>query len=194
MRVIAGRARGRRLRGGPGQAIRPTASKTKGAIFSILFSRYEVDGVAVLDLFSGAGSLGIEALSRGAARATFIDVDPGSIRILRANLESCGFAAESRVVQGSLPAALRRLAGQERFGGVFLDPPYEKGLVQATLGELGRLELVEPGGWVVAEHSLAEAAGEAYGRLRLTHARRYGKTALAIFVCDAEVDPTQAKR
>jgi len=194
MRVIAGHARGRRLQAGRGQAIRPTASKTKGAIFNILFSRYELAGLAVLDLFAGAGSLGIEALSRGAARATFIDNDAQATRILRTNLENCRLSPQGRVVQASLPGALRRLAGGERFGGVLLDPPYDKGLVASTLSELARLDLVEPGGWVVAEHSLDEPPGEVHGRLRLTDARRYGKTALAIFLCDAEVDTTQADR
>lgn len=193
MRVIAGSARGRLLQAGRGQAIRPTASKTKGAIFSILISRYGLDEVAVLDLFAGAGSLGIEALSRGAASATFVDDDATAVRILRTNIERCGLAAQSRVVQATLPAGLRRLAGQ-RFGGVLLDPPYEKGLLATTLEELARLELVESGGWVVAEHSLDEPPGEAHGSLRLTDARRYGKTALAIFVCDGEVESSQAER
>lgn len=193
MRVISGSARGRSLKAGRGQAIRPTASKTKGAIFSILISRYGLEGEAILDLFAGAGSLGIEALSRGAARVTFVEKDAGAVRILRDNLGRCGLLEQSRVVQAGLPLALRKLAG-ERFGGVLLDPPYGRGLVQPTLAELGRLRLVSPGGWVVAEHSADEPVGEAHGDLRLTDARRYGKTALAIFVCDGEVEPTQAKR
>jgi len=194
MRVIAGNARGRRLEAGRGQAIRPTGAKVKGAIFSILASRFDLDGVVVLDLFAGSGGLGIEALSRGAARVTFVERDAGHCRILRANLERCDLAGRARVVQAELPAGLRRLAGEGPFGGVFLDPPYEKGLLDATLKRLGAAGLVAPGGWVVAERSTAEAVAEAYGPLRLTLDRRYGKTALAIFLSDGEAHSPEAQR
>lgn len=194
MRVIAGNARGRRLEAGRGQAIRPTGAKVKGAIFSILASRYEIEGVDVLDLFAGSGGLGIEALSRGARRVTFVERDAGHARILRANLERCGLGAQARVVPASLPGGLRRLAGDGPFGGVFLDPPYEKGLLDATLRELGRSGLVAPGGWVIAEHSIAEEVQPAYGPLRLTADRRYGKTALAIFLSDGEINSPETQR
>ena len=194
MRVIAGSARGRRLRAGRGPAIRPTASKTKGAIFSILASRYEVEGIDILDLFAGAGSLGIEALSRGARSVTFIEKDATAARILRANLEGCRLAGQGRVVQAALPGALRRLDGGARFGGVLLDPPYGRGLAEATLAQLGSLRLLEPGGWIVAEHAVDEPISTSHGSLRLTDARRYGKTALAIFLCDGEVESPQTER
>lgn len=192
MRVIAGQARGRKLQAGRGRAIRPTGSKVRGAIFSILGSRHDLDGIEILDLFAGAGGLGIEALSRGARAVTFVEGDAGAARILRGNLERCGLRDTGRVIQAQLPAALRRLAGKARFGGVFLDPPYGKGLVGATLAQLGQLDLLEPGGWVVAEHAVEEEVAGRYGSLRLTDERRYGKTALAIFLCDGEVQPTQA--
>jgi 16S rRNA (guanine966-N2)-methyltransferase len=194
MRVISGSARGRRLQAGRGQAIRPTGAKVKGAIFSILASRYDVEDRLVLDLFAGAGSLGIEVLSRGARGVTFVENDATAARILRSNVERCGLSNQCQVIQASLPAALRRLADKGRYGGVFLDPPYGKGLVGATLCELGRLELVESGGWVVVEHSSDEPVADAYGTLRLTDERRYGKTALAIFLSDGEVEPTQTER
>jgi len=191
MRVIAGNAKGRPLRAGRGQAIRPTGSKVKGAIFSILGSRYRIEGVEILDLFAGAGSLGIEALSRGASGVTFVERDATAARLLRTNLDSCGFAGQARVIQAALPAVLRRLGAGLRFGGVFLDPPYERQLLGMTLEALGRADFVESEGWVVAEHSTAEPVAERYGQLRLTDDRRYGKTALAIFLCDGEVDSTQ---
>jgi 16S rRNA (guanine(966)-N(2))-methyltransferase RsmD len=194
MRVISGSARGRSLQAGRGQAIRPTGAKVKGAIFSILASRHKLEGLDLLDLFAGAGGLGIEALSRGARHVTFVESDAAAARILRRNLERCGLLAQGRLVQAPVPAALRRLAGKGQFGGVFLDPPYEKGLVGTTLAELGSRNLVAPSGWVVAEHSTREAVARVYGPLRLTDDRRYGKTALAIFVCDGEVEPTQAQR
>ena len=192
MRVIAGNARGRKLQAGRGRAIRPTGSKVRGAIFSILGSRYDLNGLQVLDLFAGAGGLGIEALSRGARSVTFVEGDAAAARILKGNLERCGLSEQGRVIQARLPAALRRLVGTARFGGVFLDPPYGKGLVAATLAVLGEVDLLEPGSWVVAEHAVEEPVAERYGALRLTDARRYGKTALAIFICDGEVQSSQA--
>ena len=194
MRVIAGNARGRRLEAGRGQAIRPTGAKVKGAIFSILASRYAMEGIDVLDLFAGSGGLGIEALSRGARHVTFVEKDAAHARILRGNLERCGLNPQATVVQAALPGGLRRIGSERGFGGVFLDPPYEKGLVEATLTALGHSGLVAPSGWVVVEHSTAEAVRPAYGALRLTIDRRYGKTALAIFLSDGEVQPPETQR
>lgn len=186
MRVITGSAKGRRLRVGRGQAIRPTASKVRGAVFNILASRFDLDGANLLDLFAGAGGLGIEALSRGARHVTFIESAARAADILSANLDLCGLTARARVVRAVLPAALRRLAPDARFDGVFLDPPYGRGLAVSTLDALGNGDLVAAAGWVVVEHAAEEDVGEGHGRLRLTDARRYGKTALAIFVADGE--------
>lgn len=194
MRVIGGSTRGRRLLAGRGQAIRPTSAKVRGAIFSILGSRWGVEGRDILDLFAGSGALGIEAASRGAARVVFVERDREAARILRVNLERCRLTAQTEVVQGAVPGALRRLAGRSAFGGVFMDPPYEAGLVGPTLAELARSGLVSRGGWVVVEHSTSEPVGEAYGELRLTGDRRYGKTALAIFLCDGEDEPHETQR
>src|SRR5574340_617662 len=97
MRVIAGAAKGRRLRVGSGTAVRPTADKVKGALFNIVTHRVALDATRVLDLFAGSGALGIEALSRGAASVTFVERSAAAVRLLRANLAHCGFTA--RVLQ-----------------------------------------------------------------------------------------------
>ncbi len=187
MRVISGEARGRRLRAPKGRGVRPTASKVKGAIFNILVSRFDLVDVEVLDLFAGAGALGIEALSRGARRATFVEGGATAARVLRDNLRQCGFAERSAVVQATVPVALRRLAADgRRFDGVLLDPPYRQGWVTRALRALADGELVRPSGWVIVEHADDEEVAPAYGRLRLTQTRRYGKTALSILQVNGE--------
>jgi pantetheine-phosphate adenylyltransferase len=183
MRVIAGNAKGRRLRVGAGLAVRPTADKVKGALFNILASRFDLHGAVVLDVFAGSGNLGIEALSRGARHVTFVDESPASIRLLRDNLRVCQLEEAARVLRLPATRALALLAREAlRFDGVLLDPPYGHGLVDQTLAALAACGIVHPGGWVAAEHHVDEAPAAAYGALRLTHARRYGKTALALFV------------
>lgn len=182
MRIIAGSARGRRLKTLDGQAIRPTADRVKEALFSIVGSRFDLTGAEILDLFAGSGALGIEALSRGAARVTFVEQSAPALRVLQANLEASRFSPQAAVVRLRVSRALERLQAQAaRFDGVLLDPPYESALVGETLALIDRHGLVREGGWVVAEHHVDEPVEEAYGALQLTQSRRYGKTGLALF-------------
>ncbi len=183
MRVIAGSAKGRRLRAGKGRAVRPTADKVKGALFNILASRFDLQSAGILDLFAGSGGLGIEALSRGAGHVTFVDESAAAIRVLRDNLRACRMEEAARVLSVPVPRALAQLARQQvHFDGVLLDPPYGQGLVDQTLAAIAAHGLVRPGGWAMVEHHVDETPAAAYGPLRLTQARRYGKTALALFV------------
>src|SRR5262245_29808572 len=150
MRVIAGTAKGRRLRAGKGLAVRPTSDKVKGAIFNILASRYNLEGAHVLDLFAGSGNLGIESLSRGAAQVIFVEQSTEAARLLRTNLELCRMSGQARILRATVQRALTVLAGEgARFEGVFIDPPYERGLVNKTLTMLAALSLARPGGWVL---------------------------------------------
>ena len=185
MRVIAGSAKGRRLATSRGSAVRPTADKVKGALFNILASRFDIEATHLLDLFAGSGALGIEALSRGAAAVTFVEQSATSARVLRDNLERCGFNARARVLQMPVQRALAQLArAGARFDGVLADPPYGQGLVTRTLGDLATHGLAKTGGWVVIEHHIDEEPPTMCGPLRLTQERRYGKTGLALFVAD----------
>ena len=185
MRVISGTAKGRRLRAGRGLALRPTADKVKGALFNILASRFDLASRRILDLFAGSGNLGIEALSRGAAAVTFVEQSAPAGRILRDNLELCRLGGAARVLPMPVPRALAVLRREgERFDGILLDPPYGQGLVNSTLTTLTASGLVSSGAWVMVEHHVDEPPAAAYGPLRLTHARHYGKTGLALFVMD----------
>src|SRR5947209_17627021 len=118
-RVVAGIARGRRLDAPPGAATRPTADRVREATFNALGSLGAVEGATVLDLFAGSGALGIEALSRGAVAATFVDDDARALAVVRRNLEACGLADRATVVRSD---AVRFAAG--RVDLVLLDPPY----------------------------------------------------------------------
>jgi len=195
MRVIAGSAKGRRLRSVHGTATRPTADKVKGAMFSIIASRFSLAGAQVLDVFAGSGALGIEALSRGAGSVTFVEQSAAAIDALRANLRACRFESQAHVVRASAARALTQLArGERRFDGVLADPPYEQGHVAVTLAALAAQGLVQPGGWVVIEHALAEAPAVRYDGLRLTQTRRYGKTGVALLVADDLMPEARSSR
>ena len=157
----------------PRAGLRPTKDITRQAIFNILADR--IAGASVLDLFAGGGSLGLEALSRGAARAVFVERDAMVLRCLRANLAGI---AEAETVRGSLPGALARLEGQE-FDVVIADPPYRKGLVGESVAAVAARGLVAPGGVLVVEHAAAEppAAPEGWSVLKQA---KYGDTLVTI--------------
>ena len=135
MRIIAGAFKGRRLAPVKGR-IRPTAAKVREAVFNILGPW--VHGVRVLDLFAGTGALGIEALSRGAAAAVFVEDHPGALKVLRRNLEALGLTEMTTVWPLPVAAALKKLAGRgEGFGLAFLDPPYGGGEAVMALSDPG---------------------------------------------------------
>jgi len=162
--------------------VRPTADRVKEALFSMLQSRFDLDDAALLDLFAGSGALGIEGLSRGAARVVFVEHAHAARRALGANLAACDVASRGRIVARSVRQAIAELAAAgERFDGVLMDPPYGRGLAAETLAQLDAAGLIAPGGWVAVEHQVSDQLAEAYGLLRLTAARRYGKTAVAVF-------------
>lgn len=180
------------MRAGRGLALRPTADKVKGALFNILESRFNLESAAVLDLFAGTGALGIEALSRGAAAASFVEQSLTSVRVLRENVRLCGFEERARVLPMSVRRALAQLARERAcFDGVLADPPYERGLLESTLSAVAEHGSVRPGGWVIVEHHTSETPPAACGPLRLTQSRRYGKTGLALYVAEKSMSEPQ---
>jgi 16S rRNA (guanine(966)-N(2))-methyltransferase RsmD len=174
MRVIAGEWRGRPLKAPPGAATRPTSDRVREALFSILASR--VPGARVLDLFAGSGALGIEALSRGAAHATFVDDAPAAIRAIEANLKAVGSAAPVRRTD-----ALRFLAGARDRGAlydlVFLDPPYRHAERLAPALSEALPAVLAPGAVAVAESDRRTPLDLT---LPLHDERRYGDTLIRI--------------
>lgn len=179
MRLTGGLERGRKLRAPRGAATRPTGAKVREAVFNILGPP---EDTRVLDLFAGTGALGIEALSRGAANATFVERDRRALEALHRNLRELGLAQRARVVAGSVTAALRQLAAEgERFGWVFLDPPYAAGEVEPVLALLSGQSLLESGAVIIVEHDKRHVPPEAVGTIHLTDRRYYGDTGVSFY-------------
>lgn len=173
MRVIAGIARGHRLFAPSSKRVRPALDKIKGAIFNILSG---VEGARVLDLFAGSGSIGIEALSRGASFAVFVEEFGPAVGTIVRNLEKCGFSDRADILRMTVAKAVSRLARRgERFDLVFIDPPYLEGLVNPTLKGIARTKLIGADSTIVVEHHPREQILET-GSLVLTDTRKYGQT------------------
>jgi 16S rRNA (guanine966-N2)-methyltransferase len=157
MRVIAGTAKGRRLRVPAGLHVRPSGARLRESAFGILEHRGAIEGARVLDLFAGIGALGIEALSRGAASLVAVEQDRAVARILQENLEHAGLATSARVVVDAVRHALARVPAAERFDLVLIDPPYRAGLVAPVLELLAARCLVADGGFVLVERARVES-------------------------------------
>jgi 16S rRNA (guanine966-N2)-methyltransferase len=181
-RVIAGSARGKRLRA-PGDGTRPFGDRVKQTLFAIL--EPDLPGAKVLDLFAGSGAGGIEALSRGAASATFVERDVGAVRAITENLGAAHLAAPGRVVRADVLAYLRSEAALDGpFDLVLVDPPYaEAGLMEASLARLGAPDpsLLAPHAWVVAKHFWKTPPPQSVGLLASVRTRRFGETALTFY-------------
>lgn len=177
MRITGGELRGRPLIAPKGMAVRPTTDKVREALFSILG---DVRELAVLDVCAGAGTLGLEALSRGATQATFIERSSPALAALTHNVESLGLKGRCAVRRGEAPGALTSLRG-EAFHLIFADPPYGSGVLVPSLEAVAALGLLRPGGILVAEHDRDEALAPAYGDLLLDEERTYGRTVLSFY-------------
>ena len=178
LRITGGTARGRTLRGPRKPALRPTRSLVKEALFSILASLTPSLG-RVLDLYAGAGALGIEALSREADWVDFVERDAKTCALIRQNLASAGFSDKARVFHIAARKALFIL--HDRYDIIILDPPYNSDELDRVMGDLGESPVVGENALVVAEHSSRRELAPRYGRLTLLKTRRYGDTSLSIF-------------
>jgi 16S rRNA (guanine(966)-N(2))-methyltransferase RsmD len=179
VRVIAGEFKGRRLVAPRGHATRPTADQVRLALMDALAPW--LPGARVLDLFAGSGGVGIEALSRGAAHATFVERDPRALRALRTNVTSLGLARRASVVRGDALRALDALGrAGARFAVIFLDPPYQDP-VDPVMDRIARAGLLEAGGVAVAQHLTKQPVRPAFGPLTATRTRRFGETTLTFF-------------
>jgi 16S rRNA (guanine966-N2)-methyltransferase len=180
LRIISGNRRGKKLYAFEGRGIRPTADRVREAIFNILSAH--VKGAVVLDLFAGTGAFGLEALSRGACSAILIDHHPDAIRLLNKNVDACGMTKETRVIKWDISRDLNCLRGlHPRFELVFMDPPYNRNLVQAALLHLHASGALRSGARIVVEHSLQESLTRELDGFRMMDQRKYGKSLVSFF-------------
>ena len=179
MRVVAGTAKGRPLKGAVSPEVRPTTARVRAAIFNILATDLYRDG-PVLDLYAGTGSLGIEALSNGAGWADFVDLDRRQCDVIQTNLRSTGFSDRSRVRTGAVLQTLSKLEGPYQL--VLLDPPYKLEELEEVLGAMASTpNLVDTGGMVVAGHSRHLELKSQYSSLHRVSQRRYGDNAVDFY-------------
>ena len=179
MRVIGGTAKGRRIRGTLSPKARPTTERVRSAIFNILDPYVFIDR-KVLDLFAGSGSLGIEALSQGAAWVDFVEIDSNQCQVIQSNLDDTGLNDRAHVTSGDVNRLLPRLTGP--YGLVMLDPPYRLDTTANVIQSIADLEgLVEVGGTVIVGHSRHSELAETYGSLSLESHRRYGDNVLEFY-------------
>lgn len=180
MRVIAGEARGRRLKAPPREGVRPTSDQLRERLFNVLGAR--VEGARFLDLYAGTGAVGIEALSRGAARVTFIEENRRHIALIRENLARTVVVDRAEVLCGQVERLLSVLARSgKRFDIVFLDPPYGAGVMSLILAQLHRFRLVTGEGVVVAEQFRKEPVVNEAGNFFLSDQRSQGQSLLLFY-------------
>lgn len=154
MRVISGSARGKRLEAVPGMNTRPTTDRVKESVFNIL--QFRMIGAVMLDLFAGTGQMGIEALSRGAARAVFVDRNPRAISVIQKNIAAAHVQAHAEVIRAEFGQALERLRGQ-KFDIIFLDPPYGGEILNSALNIVESFDILSLDGIIICESSVEDA-------------------------------------
>ncbi len=185
MRLTGGLDRGRKVRAPRGLHTRPTASRVREALFNILGP--PVDAV-VLDLFAGTGALGLEALSRGAASAVFVERDSRALAVLSRNLKELGFQDRAQVKPTNVHAALLRLAQEaNRFNWVFIDPPYATPDARRALEGLAGCSFLDKGVIIVVEHDKRNVPPDDVGNIRMTDRRFYGDTGLSFYRRDSDL-------
>lgn len=174
MRIITGTARGRRIETLPGDDItRPTAERVKEAVFSAI--QFDIEGRAVLDLFGGSGQLGLEALSRGAARAMFVDASADAVALIRRNAEKTGLAENARYLISDYRNYIRKARGRDRFDLIFLDPPYAMHALPDALDRLLRGGLCNPGCIFVCESGAPDIFTGQEELAAAFHIRKYAR-------------------
>ena len=178
MRIIAGKAKGHRLKMAKGLPARPTTELVRGAIFSILESLTD-NWEQVLDLYAGSGALGLEALSRGAGWADFVEQDPQCCTIIKDNLNITGFSAQGRVYCSKVKKALTFL--NKKYDVVFMDPPYSETTLDDLLTEVASSPLLTTGSIVVVPHTSRFSSRPSYSGLSLIKERRHGDTSVSIY-------------
>jgi 16S rRNA (guanine(966)-N(2))-methyltransferase RsmD len=194
MRIIAGVAKGCVLRSLRSRALRPTAARVRESLFAVI--EPQLEGARFLDLFAGAGAVGLEALSRGAAEATFVESHRAAARVIRENAGRCGFEGAARVIIAPAAHAMARLRKEGAvFEFVFADPPYGEERVGEVLARLGQWpQMLSEHGLVLCQRSRREAAGDRAGALERVRQLRFGETVVDFFRHGAETSDDCALR
>lgn len=177
MRVISGKAKGIQLQTPQGMLTRPTTDRVKEALFSIL--QFDLPGTQVLDLFGGTGQLGIEALSRGAKNAVFVDARREACQLIRANLQKTRLEQSAQVVQSDYMEYLSRC--REKFGLILLDPPYAEVFLENALKRITEIDILQPGGIIAAERPLGKELPWDFLGYSRSRDYKYGKILLTLY-------------
>ena len=177
MRVISGKARGINLKTPDGMQTRPTIDRVKEAMFSII--QFDLPGGNVLDLFGGTGQLGIEALSRGAKSATFVDASGIACKLIRENLKRTKMEGEGKVIQADYLDYLRRCL--EKYEIIFLDPPYAEVFLENALKCITEIDILQSGGIIVAERPLGKELPWDFPGYTRSKDYKYGKVLLTLY-------------
>ena len=177
MRVITGKARGIQLKTPDGMQTRPTADRVKEALFSII--NFDLPGARVLDLFGGTGQLGIEALSRDAKSAVFVDAREDACKIIRENLRRTKLEGQAKVVRSDYLDYLRRC--REQFDIIILDPPYAEVFLENALKCITEIDILQTGGIIVAERPLGKELPYEFEGFTRSKDYKYGKTLLTLY-------------
>lgn len=175
MRIIAGTKRGKALLSPKGDGVRPTTNMVKESVFNIL--QFGIEGRRFLDLFAGSGQMGLEALSRGAREAVFVDSSRESARLIEKNIAAAGFEDRSRVMAADFEGYLK--TARDSFDIAYIDPPYRDGLMERAL-EL-TAERMAPGGVILCEHGSKEILPERAGEFIKRRVYRYGRTCVTAY-------------
>ena len=177
MRVISGKARGVVLKTPDDMHTRPTIDRVKEALFSII--QFDLPGAVVLDLFGGTGQLGIEALSRGAKRAVFVDNAPKSCALIRENLQRSGFVQDASVIRSDYLTFLKNCT--EKFNVILLDPPYAEIFLENSLKIITEIDILRSGGIIIAERPLGKELPFEFPGFTRSRDYKYGKVLLTVY-------------
>ena len=181
LRVISGTAKGHKLKTVKGISTRPTYDRVKEAIFNII--AYRIENSVVLDVFAGTGSLGIEALSRGAGKAVFLDKSADCIDVINENLSRAKLSHRAEVYLSDFSKGIEKLYNKGlKFDIIILDPPYNKNFIIETLKKLKKDDIMEDDGIIVAEHSMSDGLQNDIEGFVLIDSRKYGDTMISILV------------
>ncbi len=175
MRIITGTAKGKRLSTLEGRDVRPTSEKVKEALFSAL--QFDIEGRRVLDLFAGSGQLGLEALSRNAESAVFVDSSADSVNVIKKNIQATGFNEKSRVYRSDYSSFCAMC--RDTFDIVFLDPPYNSGILENAIKAV--LPLLSDYALIVCEHPKEVVLPESVGGFAVSKTYRYGKIFITVY-------------